>query len=63
MTRGVLAPAAGFVHLDGAGREIFSGREDVASAAVAAHAKRQNGRMLEQQQRVADCSGAAIFDK
>jgi len=55
--------AARLVHFDAARSQRFSGRENVRPSDFAADAERQHVRMLEEQQRVGDSSGAAIFDQ
>ena len=51
---GDVAAAAGLVDLDAARRERIRRREDVRAPAVAAHAERQDVRMLDEQQHVVD---------
>ena len=60
---GDVAAAAGFVHLDAARRERLRRRQDVRAAAVAADAEREDGRMLDEQQQVADAAGAPLLDQ
>ena len=60
---GDVAAAAGLVHLDAARGQRLGGRENVRSAAVAAHAERQDVRMLDEQQQIADAARAPLLDE
>ena len=60
---GDIAAASGLVHLDAAGRQRCSRREDVTAAAIATHAKRQHVGMLDEQQQIADPVRAPLFDE
>ena len=60
---GDVAAAPGLEHLDAARGQVVVGRENVRPAAVAAHAEREDGRMLDQQQQIADRAGAPLLDE
>src|SRR4051794_7537373 len=60
---GDIAAAARLEHVDAAGGQNISRGENVRAAAIAAYAERQHMRVLEQQQRIGDAPGAAIFDE
>ena len=58
-----VAAAPGLVYLDAARAERVGCRENVRTAAVAPHAKRQHVRMLEQQQQVVDAPRTTVLDE
>jgi hypothetical protein len=60
---GDVAATPGLKYCDPTGIERLRGREDVRSPAIASHAERQNMRVLDEQQRVADPSGPTVFDQ
>src|SRR5512138_1900550 len=60
---GDVAAASGLVHLDAAGRKRFGRREDVTTATIAAYAKRQYVRMLDEQEQIADVIRAPLFNE
>jgi hypothetical protein len=60
---GDVAAAAGLVHGDAARRERIGRRQDVGAAPVAADAKREHVRMLDEQQLIVDLILAPLVDK
>ena len=60
---GDVAAAARLVHGDAGVHERAGGRYDIGLLAACLHAQRDDGRMLEQKERVADATGAAVFDE
>ena len=60
---GDVAATPRLVHLDAARGQLGGRGEDVAAAAVAAHAKRQHVRMLDQQEQIADLAALPLFDE
>jgi hypothetical protein len=60
---GDVAAASGLMNLNAFSRERGRRRDDVRAAAASFGAEGDDWRMLEQQQRVANPSGAPIFDQ
>jgi hypothetical protein len=62
VVRHVAAPAR-FEDIDPEPGQMLVARQDVRPASIAAHAKRQDGRMFDQQQQIRYVTGAPLFDK
>jgi hypothetical protein len=58
-----VAAASGFRHFDPELRQLRIRCEDVGTAAIAFHAKRDHRRMLEQQEQVWNAIGAPLLDE
>jgi len=59
---GDVTAAAGFMDVDAARSELVGGGEHVRPSAVAANAQRENVRMLEKNQQIADAASLALGD-